>query len=208
MINVEITIPKEITGPIYVAGDSTVRILFETLPDIFVNAGNSSITAYSLGKESEHASDNTPEGSTLLFLFGEIDGRHYIPMVAKEKKISVEAATREVVHNYNAFLLERKEKYKLIVLGPYVTHQDIEYKKYVQPADPCYHNTFEEIREAKRTLNEQLQRFCEEQDILFIPLFYISMRNRWHEFPEEYFQDLGHLGPIVVPFILDNLKYL
>ncbi len=205
VINFEI--PEGIQLPIYVIGDSHVRVLPEVAPYIFKSSQIDiedvfiSKTAYSIGNELylNNAINNIPEGSNVLLSFGEIDCRHHIPKKSIENQTSIRYEVSKVIDRYTQNCVKAlKEKYRVIILGAYVC-----------PDDHTHENKFIKIFEAKQLFNQLIKEYCDENDILFVPIFKVSLENQWDIYEGDYphyFNDTSHLGGCMIPVILNCIK--
>ncbi len=204
VINFEI--PQGVELPIYLIGDSHVRVLPEVAPYIFKSSQTDiedvfiSKTAYAIGNENylNESINNIPKGSQVLLSFGEIDCRHYVPKIAKEKNKSIEQIVDEIIEKYTANCVRvLKERFRVIVLGAYVC-----------PDDHNHENSFADIFEAKTLFNEKIEIYCKDNGILYVPLFIKSLENDWDtiqlDYPH-YFNDSSHLGACMIPIILDSM---
>lgn len=205
-------VPEGVTGPIHTIGDSHVNVMDQVFPDMFISTRFAKLnvissrqalyTAYSAGRPDQNdyilpALSHIPEGAKILTMFGEIDCREYIPELAKEENQSIEYLISLVIEGYTKnFLDVVKTKYRVMVVSPYVN-----------PQDTMYRHKYEDIFEAKLLYCEYLKRYCKEGGLLFIDMFHESLKNKWDSFPlGTYFNDSTHLGPCMIPVILNALK--
>ncbi len=207
---VEFVIPEGVEGPVYCVGDSHVSVLQGVCPVIFApthwgfedsETVYLSKTAYAIGSDGhggflEKSFRSIPQGSKVLMSFGEIDCRHYLPRFAKERGISPSDLVDEVIARYKMQCLNRfLEKYRLIILGAYVT-----------PNDHNNPEAYEAIFECKRLLNKRLEEYCAETGALFVPIFRIAQEEEWDRHPVgTYFGDLTHASGCMVPVILNAM---
>ncbi len=201
-------IPEGVKTPVYVIGDSHVLVLHQACPDIFRSSKTdiadvyNSKSAFAVGTVNhdtylKEALQLIPTGEQALLSFGEIDCRHYIPKVAIEQNRTIEDCVNEVINRYTSNCVRLlKDKFRVMILGPYVC-----------PEDHAHVNKFEDIVKAKLYYNEKIGEYCEENGILYIPVFQKSLSEKWDEKPyPSYFNDSSHLGPCMVPTILDAMK--
>ncbi len=205
VINFEV--PENVSLPIYVIGDSHVRILVEAAPYIFKSSQVDiedvflSKTAYAIGGEKylNDAINNIPEGSNVLLSFGEIDCRHYIPVRAIQNNTSISEETVKVFERFSQNTLRvLKDMFKVSVMGAYVC-----------PDDHNHENNFSHIRMAKSYLNALIKGYCSQWGMCYIPLFDFVNENRYDTFQFEissYFNDSSHLGPVMIPEILKAMS--
>lgn len=196
-------IPEGVTGPIHVLGDSHVNVLVGALPRIFISTQYAPIAAYADEDNRQHESIETllariPAGDKVLCCFGELYCRHYAAKFAKEQNVTIESLASTTVQRYiDNFLTFLQKKYKVIVLSIFVCPDDLNH----------FENAYEDIFKAKRTFNAQLEKGCEEHGLLFVPLFKEAFKNDWHLAPQgTYFNDSSHLGPCMIPLILNTIK--
>ena len=197
----DIPIPEGVTIPIHLIGDSHIHMLSYTLPKVFAFHGFVSHTAWAIGKGEDGNYIRgilplIPEGDRVLIIFGELDCRHYVPRLAKERNETIESVISSIMDLYtNNTLRLLHSRYKVCAAGPYVC-----------PEDLSHVNPWEEILEAKLLFNDKLKRFCGEQGILYIPIIEEVIKKEWHKQPQgTYFNDSSHLGPSIIPFILREL---
>lgn len=201
---IKFEVPEGVQLPIYVIGDSHVRVLPECAPDIFSNSQADinnvfeSKTAYAIGNEGHNLYLKgclriIPDGALALISFGEIDCRHYVPVRAIENKTSIEEEVDKVIKSYTENCVRLlKEKFKIIMLGAYVC-----------PEDHNHSNLFIDIFKAKTLFNQKIKKYCKDNNILFIPIFWKALEENWDEQEQgTYFNDSSHLGPCMVPEIL------
>lgn len=210
---IKFTVPEGVYPPIHTIGDSHVNIMDQVFPEMFISTRFAKLnvinsvqalslhTAYKAGQENtDHiipALSHIPEGTKILTLFGEIDCREYLPTLARKENKSIEFLVSLIIEGYTKnFLNVIKSKYRLIVLSPYITPIDHEYK-----------NPFEDIFEAKSIYCYQLHKFCDDEGLLFVDIFHESLKNKWDEKSiGTYFNDTTHLGPCIIPPILQSLE--
>ncbi len=206
---IEFPIPEGVQLPIYVIGDSHVRVLVEVAPYIFKSSQTDieevfeSKTAYYMGNNEQdlylkEALRNIPEGSQVLLSFGEIDCRHYVPVRAIKNNTSLEHEVDEIIKRYTKNCVRvLKEKFKVIILGSYTC-----------PDDYNHENSFTDILTAKTLFNQKIKKYCNENGLLFIPIFWKVLEEKWDEckldFPH-YFNDSSHLGGCMIPTILNSM---
>lgn len=204
---IDFPIPFGVNIPIYVIGDSHVNVLCQAAPHIFkksidiTTAIYESKSAYAIGSKGHdyylnEALNNIPVGAEVLLSFGEIDCRHYVPKMAIEHGTSIEYEVDEVLKRYipNCVRL-LKQRFRVMILGAYIC-----------PQDKTNTNSFTDIFEAKRLINIKLKDYCNTVGILFIPIFEQSLDNNWHDKEiGTYFNDDSHLGPCMIPVILDSM---
>jgi hypothetical protein len=201
-------IPEGVKTPIYVIGDSHVRVLPQACPYIFKGSGADiadvfeSKSAYAVGTEGhdlylKECLRLIPDGSTALLSFGEIDCRHYSPKKAIENNSSIEIEVDVVIDRYTSNCVRLlKDKFRVMILGPYIC-----------PEDHAHANKFEDIVIAKTYFNSRIKKYCEDNGILYVPIFKKSLEEKWDEQPTyTYFNDSSHLGPCMVPVILDSMS--
>ncbi len=207
----EFAIPEGVEGPVYCVGDSHVGVLPNVFPSFFwpchwtfddSETVFESKTAYAAGSDKhgayvEKAYRSIPAGSQVLMSFGEIDCRHYLPRLAKEQCAELEPFVDEVIERYKRQCLNAfQQKYRLMVLGVYVT-----------PADHHHENGYEDIFSAKRLLNEKLEAYCAETGALMVPIWTVSQDEAWDSHPVgTYFGDDSHASGCLVPVILDAMS--
>lgn len=79
---------------------------------------------------------------------------------------------------------------------------------YICPDDHNHENKYDDILEAKTLFNKKIEKYCYKHGLLYIPLFKVSLRNGWDmcelEYPN-YFNDTSHLGPCMIPVILNSM---
>jgi hypothetical protein len=201
-------IPEGAITPIYVIGDSHVRVLPQACPNIFKGSGADiadvfeSKSAYAVGTVNhdtylKECLRLIPDGSNALLSFGEIDCRHYSPKKAIENNTSIEHEVDEVINRYTSNCVRLlKEKFRVMILGPYIC-----------PEDHTHANKFKDIVRAKTYFNSRIAEYCDENGILYIPIFHKSLWEKWDEQRiSTYFNDSSHLGPCMVPIILEAMK--
>lgn len=204
---ISIPVPEGVTPIIYVIGDSHVRVLPQACPDIFKSSQVDiadvfeSKSAYAIGGEGHEfylneALLSIPDGSQALLSFGEIDCRHYIPKVAIARNQSIESLVDEVFERYTTNCVRLlKDKFRVMILPPYIC-----------PEDLTHENLYSDIIRAKSLLNGKLKTYCEDHGLLYIPIFSKGINEGWHRKPTyTYFNDSSHLGPCMVPVILDAM---
>lgn len=204
-------VPEGVSGAIYLIGDSHVRALYEVCPQIFKKSNDildvyESKSAYAVGIEGhdfylKESLKIIPDGSKVLLSFGEIDCRHYIPKGAINEGKSIDSLVDEVINRFTANCVRLlMEKFRVMILAPYIC-----------PEDHNHHdnNSYLDILEAKTIFNRKLITYCEENGILFIPIFQTALDNKWDQQLQRdayYFGDSSHLGPCMIPVILDAMK--
>lgn len=204
---IHFNIPDGIKPEIFVIGDSHVLILHKACPDIFKSSKTdiadvfNSKSAFAVGTVShdtylKEQLQALPTGSQALLSFGEIDCRHYIPKIALDNNRTIEDCVDEVIQRYTSNCVRLlKEKFRVMILGPYIC-----------PEDMIHANLYSDIIQAKRIFNDKIKAYCEEHGLLFIPIFEVSMNAGWHRKPQAtYFNDSSHLGPCMVPTILNSM---
>ncbi len=216
---IEFAIPDGVEGPVYCVGDSHVNVLQNAFPDMFAQSHWSfddsetvfhSKTAYAVGSDKdgnfiEKAYRSIPEGSKVLMSFGEIDCRHYLPRFAKERGVSLDVLVDEVIKRYKLQCLNAfQKKYRLMVMSAYVTPNDRNHC--MSQEHVSWRNPYEEILKAKFLLNEKLEQYCRENDVLFVPIFAVSQEEEWEMHPiGTYFGDDSHASGCMVPVILNAM---
>lgn len=208
-IPIDIPAPNGIQLPIYVIGDSHVRVLPECCPNIFSKSTDiedviDSKSAYAVGTKGHdvylnEAINVIPDGSNVLLSFGEIDCRHYVPVKAKENGTTIEQEIDKLIVRFTANCVRLlKEKFKVTILGAYLCPEDLEHK-----------NSYSDIFQAKYYFNFKMEKYCEENNLPFVPIFKTGIDNEWHrcklEYPH-YFNDSSHLGPCMIPLILETIN--
>ncbi len=200
-------VPPNVSLPIYVIGDSHVRILVDAAPYIFKSSQVDiedvfiSKTAYAIGEEKylNDAINNIPEGSNVLLSFGEIDCRHYVPKRAKDNGRSIQFETNRVFarYVYNTVRV-LSDRFKVAIMGVYCCPDDHEHE-----------NDFDHIYIAKEHFNYLMKEFCEMKNLCYVPLFDVVNDNNWdilkHDYPH-YFNDSSHLGACMIPYILNSIS--
>ena len=157
---IDIPIPEGVQLPIYVIGDSHVRVLPEVAPYIFKRSTDiedviDSKSAYAVGTKGHDVYLNEsinviPEGSQVLLSFGEIDCRHYVYPKSVERKITIEQMVDEVIERYTKNCIRLlKEKFKVAILGAYIC-----------PEDHNHVNPYIKIFEAKVLFNQKIKNYC------------------------------------------------
>lgn len=208
-VAIKFDIPQGVATPIYCVGDSHIINLVESCPYIFTDVKNGgkgvhyiSATAYSMSGELPHeyiinCSEKIPPGSPLLISFGEIDCRHYIPKTCKKNGLSPSSEARKISIRYiNGCLKKLSVRFRVIVLGPYICPNDRNHEE----------NPFDDILEAKSAFNDELKNFCVNNGIAFVPTFYVGQEKNWDLYGRDhYFNDTSHLGPCMVPLILESV---
>lgn len=201
-------VPHGIQLPIYVIGDSHVRVLPEVAPDIFSRSTDiedviDSKSAYAVGTKGHDIYLNEsirviPDDSNVLLSFGEIDCRHYVPVKAKENKTKIEQEVDKIIERYTANCIRLlKEKFKVTILGSYLCPDDINHT-----------NSYNDIFQAKYYFNFKMEKYCQENNLPFVPIFKTALENQWHRFDHDfphYFNDSSHLGPCMIPIILKTI---
>ncbi len=203
-------IPRGIRLPIYVIGDSHVRVLPEAAPNIFkssqvdIEKVSESKTAYAVGTEGHErymneALDIIPEGSNVLLSFGEIDCRHYVPVKEKQNGTTIKQEVDKIFERYTTNCVRLlKEKFKVTILGAYLC-----------PDDLSHTNEYNDIFQAKYLFNAKMEQYCEENNLPFVPIFKEGIDKQWHkcslDYPH-YFNDSSHLGPCMIPIILETIN--
>ncbi len=200
-------IPENISLPIYLIGDSHVRVLGEVAPYIFKSSQTDienvfiSKSAYAIGEEKylHDAIKNIPEGSNVLLSFGEIDCRHYVPKRAKENGRSIQFETNKVFTRFVTNTVRvLSERFKVTIMSVYCC-----------PDDHDHENDFDHIYIAKEHFNSLMREFCEINNICYVPLFDVVIDNNWdilkHDYPH-YFNDSSHLGGCMIPYILNSIS--
>lgn len=200
-------IPEGVKTPIYVIGDSHVLVLHQACPDIFKSSKTDiadvfdSKSAFAVGSINhdaylKEALQLIPDGSQALLSFGEIDCRHYIPKIAIEQNRPIEDCVDEVIRRYTSNCVRLlKDKFRVMILGPYICPEDLPHE-----------NLYSDIVRAKFLFNEKLKGYCNDNGLLFIPIFNTARNEGWHRKPQAtYFNDSSHLGPCMVPVILDAM---
>jgi hypothetical protein len=215
-VPIDFKVPEGVTGPIHCLGDSHINVLSQAFPTMFMSTRFASIAAYAVGnseQDHEYVVDSLsriPTGEKILCCFGEIDCRHYMPKLAIETGRTIVDLVAEATGRYTKnFLSLLSQKYNVIVVGPYVTPQDHNHCTYAEVNNgPYWSNTFAEISLAKFWFNFFLREFCTKNpEILYVPIYYISLAAGWDLAPQgTYFNDSSHLGPCMIPVILDTLK--
>lgn len=210
-VPIDFEVPKEIVGPIHTIGDSHVNILRDVLSKVFVHlVPRKSISAYAIQDKRQNEFDKylsqIPIGDKLLSYFGEIDCRHYVPKIAREQNRTIENIVTEIVERYSQnFLSLLKDKYRLIVLSPYIGPDDHNHTNYTSLEK--WSNSYNEIFEAKKTFTELIRKYCESEGIAYVPTYEVSLQNSWDTAPiGTYFNDTSHLGPCMIPLIFDSIK--
>ncbi len=198
---------RNISLPIYVIGDSHVRVLVDAAPYIFKSSQVDiedvfiSKTAYAIGDEKylNDAIDNIPKGSNVLLSFGEIDCRHHVPKWAKKNKTTIEEEVIKVGYRYfDNCIIPLKEKFKVTIMGAYVC-----------PDDHNHENDYEDIYKAKFYFNSFLKGYCARWNLGYVPLFEFGLNNGYDKLEIDYphyFNDTSHLGACMIPVILDAIK--
>ncbi len=204
---IQFVVPENISLPIYVIGDSHVRILIDAAPYIFKSSQVDieyvyiSKTAYAIGSEKylNDAVNNIPEGSNVLLSFGEIDCRHHIPKWAKINQTSIAVEVDKMFQRYiDNCVTVLVDKFNVSVMAAYVC-----------PDDHNHENDYIDILKAKTYFNKLLLEYCESKGIVYIPLFEIAKDKCWditdHDYPH-YFNDTSHLGACMIPIILKSIN--
>lgn len=206
---IQFNIPEGVQLPIYVIGDSHVRILPEVAPYIFKRSTDiedviDSKSAYAVGTKGHDVYLNEsikviPDGSQVLLSFGEIDCRHYVYPKSQQRGITIEEMVDEIIERYSKNCVRLlKEKFKVAILGAYIC-----------PDDHNHENPYYKIFEAKVLFNQKISKYCEDNGLVYVPIFKKSLEQEWDkcelEYPN-YFNDSSHLGPCMIPIILESLK--
>ncbi len=206
---IDFPIPEGIQTPIYVIGDSHVRVLPEVAPYLFLRSTDiedviDSKSAYAVGTKGHDVYLNEsiriiPDGSQVLLSFGEIDCRHYIPKKAIENNTSIEHEVDIVIERYTKNCVRiLKEKFNVIIMGLYVC-----------PDDHNHENNYYDILMAKLLLHLKLQHYAYMNNLVYVPLFETVLNKGWDicrlDYPH-YFNDTSHLGACMIPVILDAIK--
>lgn len=195
-------------GPVYLIGDSHVRVLGECCPDVLRTSGadiadvfHESKTAYAIGSEGhdyylKECLQNIPDKSLVLLSFGEIDCRHYLPRIARERNVSLESLVDEVMHRYTSHCVRLlKQKFRVTIMTPYVC-----------PDDHQHQNPHSDIVEAKSILTRRLEEYCAEHGLAVVPAFHKVLERQWDRMPPgTYFNDTSHLGPCMIPLIVETI---
>ena len=201
-------IPEGVQLPIFVIGDSHVRVLPEVAPDIFCRSTDiedviDSKSAYAVGTKGHDVYLNEsirviPDGSQVLLSFGEIDCRHYVYPKSQERNITIEQMVDEIIARYTVNCIRLlKEKFKVAILGSYMCPDDVNHE-----------NPYLKIFEAKILFNQKIKQYCEDNNMVYVPIFKKSLEEQWHKFEGEYphyFNDSSHLGPCMIPEILNAI---
>ncbi|MES2382384.1 MAG: hypothetical protein V4538_15160 [Bacteroidota bacterium] len=201
-------IPKGVQLPIYVIGDSHVRVLPEVAPYIFKRSTDiedviDSKSAYAVGTKGHDVYLNEsiriiPNGSQVLLSFGEIDCRHYVPVKAKENNTTIQQEVDKIIERYTVNCVRLlKEKYKVTILGSYLCPDDLNHQ-----------NKYTDIFQAKYYFNVKMEKYCQQNKLPFVPIFRTGIEKEWHRFEHEYphyFNDSSHLGPCMIPIILESI---
>ena len=177
---IDFPIPDGVDLPIYVIGDSHVRVLTDVAPNLFKSSQTDieevfeSKSAYAVGSNGhdyylKEALRNIPDNSQALLSFGEIDCRHYLPNKAHEQNTTIEYQVDKMIERYTSNCVRLlKEKFRVMILGAYIC-----------PDDHNHSNRYEDILEAKTLFNEKIEKYCYQEGLLYIPLFKVSLRNGW-----------------------------
>ncbi len=216
---IKFDVPEGVEGPVYCVGDSHVGVLQNIFPDFFSPSHWSfddsetvyqSKSAYAVGSDGhgeylEKSYRSIPQGSKVLMSFGEIDCRHYLPRFRNQRGVPMEELVDEVIDRYKLQCLNRfLEKYRLIILGVYMTPDDHGHNG-IQDKE-SWSNSYENIFEAKQILNEKLEQYCDETGALFVPIWEVSQKDQWDAHPKgTYFGDASHASGCMVPVILDAM---
>ncbi len=198
------------TQPIYLIGDSHVRVFIEDDPETFKSSRTDieeawhSKSAHAIGDDGylNESLSNIPDKAMVLLSFGEIDCRHYVPKIVRETGRSVESVVQDVVARYTERSVRLlSERFRVIILGAYLCPDDYQHSN--AQGSESYSNTFDSILEAKTIFNAAMELYCKAHGLLFIPIFREITQHALWPFPlSGFFGDSSHmLGSVIIPFV-------
>jgi len=175
----------------------------DVLPE-FRTAHVNGFLAYSIGDENHRAHkeihrilEQIPQGSSLLFVFGEVDCRAQIPKHKDAYGSSLERATHYVVERYVQGVMRYvAEGYDVSVWGPHAIYRADDIWRAAGP--------WEDIIAAAALFNWLLQFQSQFLPIRYFSIFKWMMANRIYE-DKSYYRDPTHINRKCLPQIYNTI---